>query len=105
MIDTHRTGVLRFALVPDADGRPAVFEADIASPHAELILHVGDAHAPAVSVQVRLRHAQVAGDIGLLTVDWEYRRAGEPADDGTATGVVRRDTGGVWRYTVARPSG
>jgi hypothetical protein len=42
----------------------------------------------------------VAGDIGLLVVDWAV---GELS--GTATDVVRRQGDGGWRYVIDNPHG
>ncbi|MFI9121185.1 YybH family protein [Streptomyces bikiniensis] len=52
-------------------------------------------------IAVHPRHVRLAGDIALLTVDWEI---GGRAS-GTATDVVRRGEDGHWRYVIDSPFG
>ncbi|WP_063735482.1 YybH family protein [Streptomyces sp. RTd22] len=52
-----------------------------------------------VPISVRPRRVHVAGDIGLLIVDWEI----EGKVSGTATDVVRRGVDGYWRYVIDSP--
>ncbi|MGA5218787.1 YybH family protein [Streptomyces cinereoruber] len=47
------------------------------------------------------RQIHVAGDVALLTVDWEI----EGKASGTATDVVRRGEDGHWRYVIDSPFG
>lgn len=60
-------------------------------------------------IEVRPRHAYVAGDIALLIVDWSIRGEGSdgrPVDvSGTATDVARRGPDGHWRYVIDNPFG
>ena len=51
-------------------------------------------------MQAEVRRAYVAGDLGLLVVDW---KVGELS--GTATDVVRREGDGLWRYVIDNPHG
>ncbi|WP_086820154.1 nuclear transport factor 2 family protein [Allokutzneria sp. NRRL B-24872] len=51
-------------------------------------------------IEVRPRHAYVAGDIALLIVDWSIGDV-----RGTATDVARRGPDGVWRYVIDNPFG
>jgi ketosteroid isomerase-like protein len=54
----------------------------------------------ASSITATVRRAYVAGDVGLLVVDWV---AGKAA--GTATDVVCRQGDGSWRYVIDNPHG
>lgn len=54
------------------------------------------------SMRARTRHAYVAGDIGLLIVDWTIE-GGAVRMEGTATDVVRRGPDGGWRYLIDNP--
>jgi ketosteroid isomerase-like protein len=52
------------------------------------------------SIRATVRRAYVAGDVGLLVVDWSV---GEIA--GRATDVVTRQGDGTWRYVIDNPHG
>lgn len=52
------------------------------------------------SIRATVHRAYVAGDIGLLVVDWSI---GELA--GRATDVVTRQGDGTWRYVIDNPHG
>ena len=51
-------------------------------------------------MRATVRRSYVAGDVGLLVVDWAV---GELS--GTATDVVRREGDGGWRYVIDNPHG
>ncbi|MFD9891483.1 YybH family protein [Amycolatopsis sp. NPDC059027] len=60
-------------------------------------------------IDIRLRHAYVAGDIALLITNWSLRGTapnGETVDlSGTATDVAQRGTDGYWRLVIDSPFG
>lgn len=109
----HReTGAVRFGLAQDGH-RPTAFEAAFNTPHAALVAQIYEDPEPpggelGTPTTVRLRHAHVAGEIALLTVDWARDDPDGSADGdapirGTATGVARRTEDGFWRYRVEAP--
>lgn len=110
----HRaTDTIELAVTRDASGRPWVLEAAFDSGEATVVaqLYAVDAAehehpaedgvfaGPEWTPAVRLRHHRVAGDIGLLVVEW----SAADTPDGTETQVVRRGSDGRWRYAVSGP--
>ncbi|MGR6998097.1 hypothetical protein ACU686_08405 [Yinghuangia aomiensis] len=110
----HReTGAVRFGLAPGtATGRPPSKPRSTPRTPPWWRRSTRTPNHPAANsstpTTVRLRHAHVAGEIALLTVDWARDDPDGPADGdapirGTATGVARRAEDGFWRYRVEAP--
>ncbi|MCF2532366.1 YybH family protein [Yinghuangia soli] len=127
------SGTIEFGITGNPHRCPEIFEAAFDSGAAALVAQVyGDAavcvptpaaategrelpvgdvrfRSPRLPVTVRLRHSHVAGDIGLLVVDWSVGGRGpdgEPVSaSGTATDVARRGPDGFWRYAITDPFG
>lgn len=101
--DTVELGLAR-----GAGRRTEVLEAAFDAGSAAVVARIdreategGRSVAAARELTVRLRHNHVAGDIGVLVLEWAPD--GDARSGGTATDVVRRAPDGFWRYAVPIP--
>ncbi|MEU8136803.1 hypothetical protein [Streptodolium elevatio] len=99
----HRaTGTVELGLTRGAGGQAEALEAAFDAVRATVVARL-DLSAGALELSVRLRHNHVAGDIGILVLEWAP--GGDARRGGSATDVVRRAPDGFWRYAVPLPLG
>ena len=84
------------------DGRPVTGHTGIAA-ELERDLRLG------LPLEVKSRHAFVAGDIAELVLDWSIDGTGPDGEHvhlgGSASDVVHRGADGVWRYIIDNNQG